>query len=178
MDRVATVKRVTQRSLVSAASKRCRTTRTVALLTFSDYYQGFPDPNTCTSATLLCFDAQRRFTQRTVSFPVVNHTVGERYRYAWCERAKQPHLNLGLPRKSKQLGCTTVATGQLIGLSFPVLGLSAQGSAGNACGWLPFAMTAAKGNNRYDAANLDLHSLQTANPTRMVITADPFWSEL
>jgi hypothetical protein len=39
-------------------------------------------------------------------------------------------------------------------------------------------MTAAKGNNRYDAANLDLHSLQTANPTRMVITADPFWSEL
>jgi hypothetical protein len=122
----------------------------------------------------LCFDAQRKVAQRTVNFRVVDQTVGERHGYTWYERAKQPHLDSDPPRRSKYLGPAAIATGQLIRLSFPPLGVSAQGSAGNACGWLLFAhasMTAARENNRYDAANLDLHPLRIEKLTMMAITA-------
>jgi hypothetical protein len=110
-----------------------------------------------------------------VSFRVVDHTVGERYTYTWYERAKQRLFPSGIHPKTKYLGCTPSATSCLIRLSFPSFGVSAQSFAENACGWLPFAhatMTAARTNNRYDAADLDLLSPQTTKPTRRTITAD------
>ena len=72
---------------------------------------------------------RRKATKRTVSFRVVDHAAGERYTYTWYERAKQRLLHSVLPRKSKYSGCTAIATGWLIGLTFPTFGVSAQGFA-------------------------------------------------